>query len=152
MRWKPALAAGCALIGVSAVALLWYAHNEHSSDADGTDQALVKLGQAVYAGRCAACHGVSLEGQPNWRERLPNARLPAPPHNAQGHTWHYTDRQLFDITKNGASGVLPGYESDMPGFAGVLSDREIWATLAFIKSTWPPDIRARQARLNREPG
>ena len=106
MRWKLALAAGCALIAVSGVALLWYAHTKQPSGADATDQALVTLGQAVYAARCAACHGVNLEGQPDWRNRLP-----APPHNAEGYTWHHADRQLFDITKNGASGLLPGYHS-----------------------------------------
>lgn len=34
----------------------------------------------------------------------------------------------------------------MPAFGQRLTDDEIAATLAFIKSTWPADIRARQAR------
>jgi len=33
--------------------------------------------------------------------------------------------------------ILPGYESDMPAFGGVLSDAEISSVLDFIKSTWP---------------
>ena len=36
-------------------------------------------GKSAYAEQCASCHGASLEGQPNWRHRLPNGRLPAPP-------------------------------------------------------------------------
>ena len=32
---------------------------------------------------------------------------------------------------------MPGYQTDMPGFAGVLSDAEIIAVLDYIKSTWP---------------
>lgn len=32
-----------------------------------------------------------------------------------------------------------GYESDMPAFGGILSDDEIRAVLAFIKSTWPEE-------------
>jgi mono/diheme cytochrome c family protein len=65
---------------------------------------------------------------------LPNGRLPAPPHDATGHTWHHPDRELFEITKNGPAGIAPGYESDMPAFKDVLNDREIWAVLAYIKS------------------
>ncbi len=38
----------------------------------------------------------------------------------------------------------PGYESDMPAFDQILTDSQIWAVLAFIKSTWPEDIRERQ--------
>jgi mono/diheme cytochrome c family protein len=36
----------------------------------------------------------------------------------------------------------------MQGFQDVLSDPEIWAVLAFIKSHWPPAIRTQQERLN----
>jgi mono/diheme cytochrome c family protein len=107
----------------------------------------VALGRTVYAQQCASCHGTHLEGQPNWKEHLPNGHLPAPPHDATGHTWHHPDNQLFDLTKNGVSGVLPGYQSDMPAFKDVLNDREIWAVLAYIKSTWPPEIRARQEKI-----
>lgn len=42
------------------------------------------------------------------------------------------------------SGILPGYESEMPAFEGVISDAEIAAVIAFIKSTWPPEIRRRR--------
>jgi mono/diheme cytochrome c family protein len=56
---------------------------------------------------------------------------------------------LFEITKNGVGSVVPGYESDMPAFKGVLTDREIWAVISFIESTWPPDIRERQERMSR---
>jgi mono/diheme cytochrome c family protein len=37
----------------------------------------------------------------------------------------------------------------MPAFVGALADDDIWAVLSYIESTWPPDIRARQQRLNR---
>lgn len=42
-----------------------------------------------------------------------------------------------------------GYESNMPGFAGLLSDEEIRAVLAFIKSTWPERERNYQAEMSR---
>lgn len=116
--------------------------------ADPSNARQVAQGRAVYVQHCQSCHGANLEGQPNWRERLPNGRLPAPPHDPSGHTWHHSDAQLFDVTKKGLAGLVPGYESDMPPYAGLLSDAEIWAVLAYIKSTWPEDILRRQERLN----
>ena len=53
------------------------------------------------------------------------------------------------ITKKGLSGVVPGYESDMPAFEGVLTDEQIAAVLAFIQSRWPSDIRSRQRAMTR---
>src|SRR4029450_4915491 len=88
--------------------------------------------------RCAQCHGANLEGQPNWQRALANGRLPAPPHDVTGHTWHHPDEILFGITKNGmAPYAAPGYESDMPAFADVLTDEQIAAALAFIERRRP---------------
>ena len=61
----------------------------------------VDAGRVVYEAHCASCHGEKLEGQPNWRDRLPNGRLPAPPHDDSGHTWHHPFEVLFAITRNG---------------------------------------------------
>ena len=117
----------------------------------GPDPAQLALGAKVYAQHCAACHGANLEGQPDWRKRLPNGRLPAPPHDDSGHTWHHPDEVLFGITKHGL--VPPyapkGYESDMPAFAGTLSDAEIRAVLAFIESRWSAEVRQARAKLQR---
>src|SRR5258706_13794673 len=81
---------------------------------DANDPALIARGKVVYAEHCASCHGANLEGQPNWRKPLPNGRLPAPPHDRTGHTWHHSDNQLFDMVKNGTAAMMPGYETDMP--------------------------------------
>jgi mono/diheme cytochrome c family protein len=117
--------------------------------ADPGNAEQVALGAKVYAQHCAACHGAKLEGQPAWRERLPNGRMPAPPHDESGHTWHHTEEVLFGITKEGlvpGKYAPPGYTSDMPGFGSVLSDAEIWAVLAYIKSHWktPALLEARE--------
>ncbi len=97
-----------------------------------------------------SCHGAALEGQPDWKTPLPTGGLMAPPHDATGHTWHHPDRVLFGITKHGL--VPPyaeeGYESDMPAFKDVLTDEEIWAVLAYIKSTWPEEMREFQEEAN----
>lgn len=120
--------------------------------ADPGEAVKVALGAKLYAQHCAACHGAKLQGQPNWRQRMPNGRMPAPPHDESGHTWHHTDKVLFGITKNGL--VPPyaptSYESDMPAFAGKLTDDEIWAVLAYIASHWTSaDVVAARAEMIR---
>jgi mono/diheme cytochrome c family protein len=118
--------------------------------ADPEDIRQVALGDKVYRTHCAACHGAKLEGQPNWRERKPDGKLPAPPHDETGHTWHHADDQMFRLTRLGVKPPLApeGYQSDMPSFEGVLTGPQIWAVLAFIKSKWPIDIRDRQEQIN----
>lgn len=112
------------------------------------------LGQKLYAQHCAACHGAKLEGQGDWRKPLPSGRMPAPPHDDSGHTWHHPDEVLFGITKHGL--VPPyaplGYQSDMPAFAGTLSDGEIRAVLAYIRSHWSSEVlKARAEMLQHQP-
>jgi mono/diheme cytochrome c family protein len=117
------------------------------------DGATLTLGRNVYDARCASCHGAQLEGEPSWRERKPSGRMPAPPHDDSGHTWHHPDAALFGITKDGlvpGKYAPPGYQSDMPGFGSTLSDDEIWAVLAYISSRWSPRARAHQAQVTRE--
>ncbi len=110
----------------------------------------IAAGRVIYAERCASCHGANLEGQPNWQERLPGGRMPAPPHNATGHTWHHADRDLLVIVRDGLGAIVPGYETDMPAFGGILGDDEIRAVLAFIRSTWPERERDYQAAQTRQ--
>ncbi len=110
-------------------------------------------GQVLYQEHCASCHGAELEGQANWRTPGADGILPAPPHDASGHTWHHDNRLLFDYTKLGGETLvrergITGFRSGMPGFAGVLGDGEIWDILAWIRSTWPDDIREIQSERN----
>lgn len=110
---------------------------------------VIAQGRQIYADQCAACHGAALEGQPDWRTPLPSGRLPAPPHDETGHTWHHPDEDLFRIVKEGTAAIVGGgYESGMPGFADVLSDVETRAVLDFIKSTWPERERAYQENVS----
>ncbi|MFG6538548.1 c-type cytochrome [Sulfitobacter sp. CS16] len=145
------VAAVVGITGASAVAV-WAGGKEDAPPAltvlgVPVDAEMLDQGADLYAENCASCHGADLEGQPDWRRRLDNGRMPAPPHDETGHTWHHADQQLFDITKNGLASVVPGYESDMPVFEGILSDAEITAILGYIKSTWPERERNYQAEI-----
>lgn len=137
----------------------WFAAARQGADTDGltllgepVTREQVALGQEIYATNCASCHGKNLEGQPDWRRRNAAGRMPAPPHDASGHTWHHADRAIFTITKFGVGAIVPGYESDMPAFEGILSDAEIAAVLAFIKSNWPERERGFQAEVTENDG
>lgn len=105
------------------------------------DAAVTKKGMQLYLDNCAACHGKNLEGEANWRERDSDGYLPAPPHDTTGHTWHHPDRQLVEITRLGTEAIVGGgYKSRMQGFGDILTEEEIVAILAFIKSTWPQRV------------
>jgi mono/diheme cytochrome c family protein len=105
------------------------------------DAGATERGSVIYQDNCAVCHGDKLQGEPNWQTRGEDGLLPAPPHDASGHTWHHPDSLLFRITKFGTEAVVgQGYESKMPGFQGILNDREILEVLAYIKSTWPERV------------
>lgn len=113
------------------------------------DARVTRQGAEIYAAECASCHGADLAGQPNWQTRRADGRLPAPPHDETGHTWHHSDQLLFDFTKSGPAALIGGgYESDMQPYAGILTDDEIVAVLSYIKSTWPEAVRRRHDALN----
>jgi mono/diheme cytochrome c family protein len=136
-----------ALAAVGAGAAFWGSRVADGRPADS--RALIARGAAVYADACASCHGARLEGAPDWRSRGPDGLLPAPPHDASGHTWHHGDAALFRIAKEGPAAVVGGsYRSAMPGFGDRLSDADIRAVLAFIRSTWPERERAQQAEIS----
>lgn len=145
-------AAILALIAIAAIWWFGFAANTKITRIQPDNAELVTLGGPIYAKQCASCHGKNLEGQvPNWRERLPDGSIAAPPHDPSGHTWHHPDSQLFDVTKRGRLKASGGtVRSNMPGFEETLSDREIWAVLSYIKSRWPAPIRQRHDDINRQ--
>lgn len=120
--------------------------------ANSDDPQQVAQGKRVYQRFCSECHGADLQGQEDWRKRKDNGRLPAPPHDETGHTWHHPDQMLFGIIKNGlvSPNAPEGYVSDMPAWGGTLADDDIWAVLAYIQSRWPPQLRKQQAERSQE--
>lgn len=144
-----------AILGIGVLAALGaaaYVWTESAGDVQSwvmPESVDLVAGKALYAETCAACHGANLEGQDNWRSPGEDGRLPAPPHDETGHTWHHADQVLFDYTKLGGREVMAAqgmeFDSGMPGFGDQLSDQEIWNVLGYIKSTWPEEIRDMQA-------
>lgn len=142
-----------ALVLGTAAGYFWVLPALQTSQADwiapSTDQARVQ-GRILYDQYCASCHGVNLEGQPNWRDRMANGRLPAPPHDVSGHTWHHPDDELRSLIRDGlVPGVTApaGYESDMPAYGGILTNEQIDLILAYIKGYWPEDALQAQREI-----
>jgi len=127
-----------------------YFQNKSTPDVNSAAYAeLIATGATIYSASCAVCHGANLEGQPDWRTPNEDGIYPAPPHNNDGHTWHHTDNVLFDYTSLGGAEALrksgvEGVPSGMPAFGDSLTEDEILAVLAFIKSTWSDRNRAAQ--------
>lgn len=143
-----------AFIGLAAVVLIaaasWIAYqNLETPTGVGLAEVDIEAGKMLYGESCSACHGANLEGQPDWRSPGSDGRLPAPPHDEKGHTWHHPDSVIFEYTKIGGKAALANqgvdFDSGMPGFGEDLSDEEIWNILAYIKSTWPERISQIQA-------
>ncbi len=153
MRLRIGVLVGLAIIFIGVAMIGWYLLDDRADIGllRHQDAQIVAEGAAVYKEHCASCHGMALEGQENWQIRKPDGRLPAPPHDETGHTWHHPDQLLFRFTKLGPAKLIGnGYESDMPGYEDILSDDQIIAVLSYIKSTWPEDVQRRQSLMTIE--
>jgi mono/diheme cytochrome c family protein len=108
----------------------------------------VKRGEQLYTQYCLGCHGGPTGG----------SLMDYPPrHNPNGHTWHHPDCQLKEIIKDGGDGMTammrrmmaPPDVPRMPAFKEILTDQDIEAILAFIKTWWTEDQRRYQAQVTR---
>lgn len=81
-----------------------------------------------------------------------------PRHNANGHTWHHPDCELVAIVSDGSDAMTgmmremmaPPGAPKMQAFKDRLSDDEIAAVLAYIKTMWTPEERATQTNITRQ--
>jgi mono/diheme cytochrome c family protein len=141
------------LVLAGGVAAGGYAYLSGRAATVSASAAEIEAGRALYQANCAACHGAQGQGQPDWRTRKDNGKLPAPPLNGDGHTWHHPDGQLIAMITQGIEALAPaGYESDMASFGDRLSEAQIRDVLAYLKSTWPAAKLARQQEITARAG
>ena len=104
-----------------------------------SNQPKIRIG-VLYGGRSGE-HEVSLRSARSVMESLDPTRYEVVP---------------IGITKEGlVPGKYgpPGYVSDMPAFGSILNDADIAATLSYIQSRWPPEVRrAREEMLKNRRG
>ena len=73
----------------------------------------------------------------------------APPHEKSGHTWHHLVEMLFNLTKYGFKAMInDDYKVRTPVYDCILSDKEIIASLSYIKSTWPDEVIEIHDKIN----
>jgi mono/diheme cytochrome c family protein len=110
-------------------------------DATVEAEEIISEGKVLYLANCATCHGVNLQGNPNWRSGTDKdgQSLP-PPLNGTGHTWHHSPKVLHEILKYGLKIYDENYEGKMVGNEN-LTDKEIYSILEYIESVWPEELR-----------
>lgn len=102
------------------------------------DAEKIRAGSQIYSQSCAGCHGDAASG----RGAVPEAAS----HGPQGHTWHHPDQQLIEIVLGRLD--YPGRK--MPSFEGQLTEGQVEAVLAYLKTNWTADQRSFQAEVTRK--
>ena len=111
----------------------------------------INSGRAIYEQHCASCHGANAEGAPNWQERDARGELPAPPHNAEGHTWRHSDAALYEMVSKGWRDPFnKSKRLTMPAFGGEMSPAQIRAVIGYLKTLWTPEQRQFQSEETRD--
>jgi len=88
------------------------------------DARAAEAGRIVYIGACAPCHGADADGK-GWFGTL--SYPPASPLGDED-TQARSDAELYWIIAHGLS------FTGMPGFADRLSDEQIWAVIAYLRT------------------
>lgn len=142
------LLAGAAVVAALA-GVFWAAFPPVVGPRPALPDAVAARGQRIYAASCQACHGGPVGG----------AMMDYPPkHNASGHTWHHPDCELLEVITTGSGPMTrmmremmaPPGAPTMPAWREKLSDDEIDAVLAYIKTMWTPEQREIQERATRQ--
>lgn len=99
----------------------------------------IQNGARLYQANCQVCHGGATGGK---LKDIP------PPHNANGHTWDHPDQWLTAAILNGITFSLE--EQKMPAFKDQLTEEDVKAILAYIKTWWTEEQRASQKKVTEQ--
>ncbi len=104
-------------------------------------EGIVAGGARVYAEYCSACHGSEGVGETAGTPTAPmDPQKLAPGLDGTAHAWHHDDAFLADTVREGT--LARG--GRMPAWKAVLSDADVDAVLAYVKSLWQARDRACQ--------
>ena len=109
------------------------------------DPAIVARGDRLFQKNCVACHGNRAQGAFNWQKPGADGKYPAPPLDGSAHAWHHPTTQLKQTIQEGTL-KLGG---SMPAWKGKLSEADTEAVIAWFQSTWPDEIYAAWADIDR---
>lgn len=112
----------------------------HAETGKAPDAKSVAVGKKLYIKYCQACHQKDGVGESPVPESLRRpGYVSAMPLNESSHAWHHGDKQLVKT-------ILEGTPSTkrMPAWKGVLSEKQAYKIVAYIKSLWSPRIIACQ--------
>ena len=139
------------LLGIIVLGLLLSgnANSDNHYPITRDSELMIVRGKIAYQNNCVSCHQVNLAGAENWKGLDEDGLRKAPPLNGTGHTWHHDDATLHTIIKYGLVVIVSDYEGKMGGFGDNLSDKDIDAVLAYIKSFWPDDYYQHQINLSK---
>lgn len=116
-----------AVVGAATALFLWNLPRPHGAGTPGVPG--VPQGRALYDAHCAVCHGPAGKGDG------PGARVVRQPmrdFSDPAAMRDLNDRFLIEITKKGSSQF--GRSNAMPAWGMKLSDEEIRAVVAYIRS------------------
>ena len=94
----------------------------------------VSNGAAVFAKQCASCHGASGKG-----DGAMAAKLKSKPADLTDAEWKHgpSDGEIFTLIRDGAK------NAGMKAYRGVLSERQMWDLVNYIRSLGPPSASTR---------
>lgn len=102
-------------------------------------------GAALYAERCALCHGPQGQGHPDWQTPSNGLFAAAPPLNGTGNDWKRSRAELAGVIRHGVRRQGDNVEI-MPAWQGRLDERDIEDVINWMQSLWPAEVYKSWAR------
>jgi mono/diheme cytochrome c family protein len=139
------VAASLSVLAVASAASVAYA------DGAPRNAQRIEASRSVYLAQCASCHGARAEGQANWDRPDAAGDMPAPPHNADGHTWKHSDAMLYRIVRDGWRDPYNKTQRlTMPAFGKTLSPQQMRDVIGYLKTLWTTEQRTFQREESRQ--